>query len=143
MPTSGQGPAAQGRAFGWDQAAADTVLADVPVPQGERQALGAYQAGRADSDRSGCLLPSLACLGADREPLVGIEAAVSTPGGPDDPGPGSLIAGRGGDQQRAWPPWGPRGGTGSRRGTHSGRAAVHRSPLYHLSAFRLAAHRAR
>src|SRR5260370_11374832 len=92
-------PAAQGRAFGCDQAAPYAVLADVPVPQGERQALSAYQAGRADGDRSGRLLASLACLGADREPLVGVEAAVSTPGVPDDPGPGALIGERAGDQQ--------------------------------------------
>src|SRR5260370_36419825 len=118
MPTSGQGPAAQGRAFGWDQAAADTVLADVPVPQGDRQALGAYQAGRADGDRGGCLLPGLACLGADREPLVGIEATVSTPGVPDDPGPGSLIAERGGDQQTQWPHCGPVEVAGARLGIH-------------------------
>ena len=118
MPSSCLWAAAQGRAFGWDQAAPDTVLADVPVPQGERQALGAYQAGRADGDRSGCLLPSLACLGADREPLVGIEAAVGTPGVPDDPGPGSLIAGRGGDQQTQWPHCGPVGVAGARLGIH-------------------------
>src|SRR5260370_19085211 len=128
MPTSGQGPAAQGRAFGWDQAAPDTVLADVPVPQGERQALGAYQAGRADSDRSGCLLPSLACLGADREPLVGIEAAVSTPGVPDDPGPGSLIAGRGGGPPTQRPPSGPGPGAGGPPGTPRGGGAGNRQP---------------
>src|SRR5260370_19490521 len=91
-------PAAQDRPFGCDQAAPDTVLAEFPVPQRERQALGAHRAGRADGDRSGRLLASLACLGADREPLVGVKAGVSAPGVPDDPGSGGLIGGCAGDQ---------------------------------------------
>ena len=37
----------QCRAFGGGQAAPDTVLADIPVPQRQRQALGADQAGGA------------------------------------------------------------------------------------------------
>jgi hypothetical protein len=37
---------------------------------------------------------------------------------PDDPGPGSLIAGRGGDQQIAWPHCGPVGVAGARLGIH-------------------------
>ena len=97
--------AAQCRAFGGDQAAPDTVLADIPVPQRKRQAWGSHQAGRADGDGGGRLLASLARLGTDREPLVGIKAAISAPGVPDDPGPRGLIGDLAGDQQE-WPPHG-------------------------------------
>jgi hypothetical protein len=84
-------PVADLRAVGGDQATPDTVLADVPVPQRQRQALAAYQAGRADGDRRGRLLAGLACLGAEREPLVRIKVAASTPGVPGDLGPRGLI----------------------------------------------------
>src|SRR5260370_10651608 len=107
-------PPAQGRVFGCDQAAPDAVLADVPVPQRECQALGSYLAGRADGDRSGCLLASLACLGTYREPLVGIEVTVSAPGVPDDPGPRGLIGERDGDQLIRLPHGGPLEGAGGR-----------------------------
>ena len=82
-------PAAQCRAFGGDQAAPDTMLADIPVPQRQLQALGAYQAAGADGDRRGRLPAGLVGLHTDREPLVGVKAAVSAPGMPDDPGPGA------------------------------------------------------
>ena len=81
-------PAAQCRAFGGDQAAPDAMLADIPVPQRELQALGVYQAGGADGDRRGRLPAGLVCLHTDREPLVGVKAAVGAPGVLDDPGPG-------------------------------------------------------
>src|SRR5260370_30285669 len=90
--------AAKCGASGGAQAAPDAMLADIPVPQRQGQALGAYRTGRADGDRGGCLLPGLACLGADREPLVGIEAGVSTAGVPDDPVPQGLIGERAIDQ---------------------------------------------
>ena len=78
---------AQLRAVGGDQATPDTVLADVPVPQRQRQALAAHQAGAADSDRRRRLLTSHARLGADREPLIGVKTAITAPGMPDHPGP--------------------------------------------------------
>jgi hypothetical protein len=84
-------PAAQCRAFGWEQAAPDAVLADIPVPQRERQAWDAYQAGRADGDRSGRFMARLVRLGTDREPLVGVKAAVSALGVHEEPGPGGLV----------------------------------------------------
>jgi len=73
-------PAAQCRAVGGDQAGPDTVLADIPLPQRQFQALGAYQAGGADGDRRGRLVAGLVCFRTDREPLVGIEGAVSAAG---------------------------------------------------------------
>jgi hypothetical protein len=76
-------PAAQSRSVSGDQAAPDTVLADVPVLQGQGQAVAAYWAGRADSDRRGCFLAGPAGVGADREPLIGIEAGIRTLGVPD------------------------------------------------------------
>jgi hypothetical protein len=75
---SGEQTAAQLRAVGGDQAAPDTVLADVPVPQRELQALAAHPAGGADSDSRGRLLTSPVRLGADREPLIRIKTLVST-----------------------------------------------------------------
>src|SRR6185437_4017719 len=80
-------PAAQPRAVGRDQAAPDAVLGDVPVPKRQRQALATYQAASADSDRSRCFLAGFDRLGADREPCVGMKAAVGTSGVPDDPAP--------------------------------------------------------
>src|ERR1700745_391529 len=66
----------------------DAMLADLPVPQRQLQAFGAYQAGGADGDGCGRLPAGLVCLHTDREPLVGVKAAVSAPDVPDDPGPG-------------------------------------------------------
>jgi hypothetical protein len=80
-------PAAQCRAVGGEQAAPDSVLADIPMPQRQFQALGAYQAGGADRDSRRSLVAGLVCLRTDREPLVGIEGAVSAAGVPDDPVP--------------------------------------------------------
>ncbi len=80
-------PGAYLRALGGDQATPDAVLADVPVPQGQRQALAAHRAGRADSDRHGRLLASDARLSADREPLIRIKTALSAPGVCDDLSP--------------------------------------------------------
>jgi hypothetical protein len=76
------------------------VLADVPVPQRQRQALAAHQAGAADSDRRRRLLTSHARLGADREPLIGVKTAISAPGMPDHPGPQNLIGERAGHRWR-------------------------------------------
>jgi hypothetical protein len=44
--------------------------------------VAAHWAGKADSYRRGCLLAGLARVGADREPLIGIETAIRTPGVP-------------------------------------------------------------
>jgi hypothetical protein len=84
-------PAAQVRAVGCDQAAPDTVLADVPVPQRQLQALGPYGATGADGDRGRCLVAGLGWLDTDRVPLVGVKAAVSAPGLPRDPGPQGIV----------------------------------------------------
>src|SRR5215468_3073357 len=54
-------------AVGGDQAAPDTVLADVPVPQRQLQALGAHRAPGADGDRRGGLVSGPGCVDADRE----------------------------------------------------------------------------
>jgi hypothetical protein len=78
-------PGPQSRAIGGDQATPDTVLADVPLPQRQHQALAAHQAASADSDRSGRLLARPAWLSTEREPLIGIQTAISTPGVPGDP----------------------------------------------------------
>jgi hypothetical protein len=85
--------AAQRRPVGGDQAAPDTVLADIPGPQRQFQALRAHRAGGADGDRRGRLVAGLACFCTDREPLVGIEGAVSAAGVPDDPGPAAALSG--------------------------------------------------
>ena len=73
--------ATQCHTLGGDQAAPNTVLTDIPAPQRQRQALDAYHA---DGDGRGRLLASLVGLHTDREPVVGIEVAVSAPGVPDD-----------------------------------------------------------
>ena len=82
---AGGQPGAQPRAIGGDQATPDTVLADAPVPQRQLQAVAAYQAARAHRDRSGRFLTRPARLDVDREPRIGIQAAVSAPGVPGDP----------------------------------------------------------
>src|SRR5690348_1997586 len=51
--------APQARTLGRDHAAPDAMLANVPVPRRERQALAAHPAVSADGDRSGSLLPGL------------------------------------------------------------------------------------
>jgi hypothetical protein len=76
-----------------------SAAATIPVPQRQLQALGAYQAGGADGDRRGRLPAGLVCLHTDREPLVGVKAAVSAPGVPDDPGPQGLIGERDGHRR--------------------------------------------
>src|SRR5258706_12717173 len=83
-------PAAQCRAVGGDQAAPDTVLADIPVPQRQFQALGACQAGGADGDRRGRLAAGLGWFRADRGPMGGVAGAVRAAGVPVDPGPASV-----------------------------------------------------
>src|SRR5260221_5410140 len=65
-------PAAQCRAVGGDQAAPDTVLADIPVPQRQVQALGAWQAGGADGDRRGRLPAGPCCVRAVPGTLVAV-----------------------------------------------------------------------
>jgi hypothetical protein len=108
-------PAApQCRAFCGDQATPNTVLADIRVPERQRQALSAYQAGGADGDRGGGLLAGLAYLHAEREPLVGIKVAASTTGVPDDRPPQRTIRIWDGNWRVRWP-------TGS--ADHSGRCA--------------------
>jgi hypothetical protein len=84
-------PGAESRAIGGDQTTPDTMFANAPVPQRQLQALAAYQAARADSDRGGRLLTGPARVNADREPLVGIQTAVSTPGVHGDPGRQRLL----------------------------------------------------
>ena len=86
----GQGPA-QSRAVGWGQPAPHAVLADVPMPQRQHQALAPDQATGADRDRSGGLQPGTGRIHADREPLIRVKAAVSTPGIPDHLGPQSMV----------------------------------------------------
>src|SRR5260370_12613389 len=81
----------QVRAVGCDQAATAPVLADVPVPQRQLQALGPYGATGADSDRGRCLVAGLGWLDTDRVPPVGVKVAVSAPGLPGDPGPQGII----------------------------------------------------
>jgi hypothetical protein len=107
-------PAAQCRAVGGDHTAPDTVLADIPRPQRQFQALGAYKAGDADGDRRGRLVAGLACFRTGREPLVGIEAAVSAAGVPDDLGPQGLIGQRDGRRRIRRPGSGPVRGVGGR-----------------------------
>jgi hypothetical protein len=107
-------PAAQCRAVGGDHTAPDTVLADIPRPQRQFQALGAYKAGDADGNRRGRLVAGLACFRTGREPLVGIEAAVSAAGVPDDPGPQGLIRQRDRRRRIRRPASGPAQGVGGR-----------------------------
>src|SRR6266481_3338604 len=88
----------QVRAVGCDQAAPDTVLANVPVPQRQLQALGPYGTTGADGDRGRCLVAGPGRLDTDRVPLVGVKAAVSAPGLPGAPGTegiaGQLLGGK-------------------------------------------------
>ena len=63
--------AAQAGAVVGDQAAPDTMLADVPVPQRQLQTLGAHRASGANGDRRGRLLPGPGCVDTDWEPFVG------------------------------------------------------------------------
>jgi hypothetical protein len=94
-------PTAQSRSLGGDEAAPDTVLADVPVPQRERQAVAAHWAGHAESDGCGCLLGGPARFSVDREPLIGIESAISTPGVPVNQSPQFRIGGPPGHSSQA------------------------------------------
>ena len=81
-PPGGQA-AAQSRAVGCDQPAPHTVLADIPMPQRQHQALAPDQATGADRDRSGGLLARPGRIHADREPLVRVKPAISTSAIPD------------------------------------------------------------
>ena len=83
-------PAAQLRAVGCDQPAPHAVLADIPMPQRQHQALALDQATGAHRDRSGGLLARPARINADREPPVRVKAAIGTPAMPDHPGPQSI-----------------------------------------------------
>lgn len=105
-------PAAQCGAVGGDHAAPDTVLADIPRPQRQFEALGAYKARDADGDRRGRLAAGLVCFRTGREPLVGIEAAVSAASVPDDPGPQGLIGELDGQRRIRRPGSGPVQGVG-------------------------------
>jgi hypothetical protein len=51
--------APQARTLARDHTAPDAMLANIPVPQRERQALAAHRAVLADGNRSGSLLPGL------------------------------------------------------------------------------------
>jgi hypothetical protein len=116
--------AAQRRPVGGDQAAPDTVLADIPGPQRQFQALRAHRAGGADGDRRGRLVAGLACFRTDREPLVGIEGAVSAAGVPDDPGPQGPIGDRDGRRRIRRPGSGPVRGVGGRPGIRQRRGCA-------------------
>lgn len=70
--------------FGGEQAAPDSVLADVPVPQGQVQAVRADRADAADRDGDGWLAACGTRVCADREPKVGIDVTAGAPGPPDD-----------------------------------------------------------
>ena len=107
------------RAFGGDQAAPDTVLADIPVPQRQRQALGAHHAGGAHGDRGGRLLAGFVYLHTDREPLVGIQAATRATGVPDNPHPQRPIGAWDGHRWIRWP-------TGARSTAGAGRPVIRR-----------------
>jgi len=106
-------PAAQCGAVGGDHAAPDTVLADIPRPQRQFEALGAYKARDADGDRRRRLAAGLVCIRTGREPLVGIKAAVGAAGVPDDPGPQGMIGEPDGRRIRR-PGSGPVQGAGGR-----------------------------
>ncbi len=83
------------------------MLADIPVPQRQRQALGAHHAGGAHGDRGGRLLAGFAYLHTDREPLVGIQAAARATGVPDNPHPQRPIGAWDGHRWIRWPTRGP------------------------------------
>ena len=69
------------------------MLANIPVPQRELQALRSYRAGRADRDRGRCLAAGDLRAGANRKPLVRMKGAISAPRLPGDRGP-YLMVGR-------------------------------------------------
>jgi hypothetical protein len=73
----GEPSAAQRGPVGRDEAAPDAVLADCPVPQRQLQTRAAHGAGRADSDGPGRLAAGCLRFGADGEPFVGINSAIS------------------------------------------------------------------
>jgi hypothetical protein len=83
--------AAQGRTVCRHEAAPDTVLANIPVPQRELQALCSYRAGRADRDRGRCLAAGDLRAGANRKPLVRMKGAISAPRLPGDRGPYCMV----------------------------------------------------
>src|SRR5215475_9297667 len=107
---------AQSRAVGGDHASPDAVLADVPVPQRQLRALGAYRATGADGDRRSRLVAGPGWLDAGREPLVGIKTAVRAAGVPDDPGPQGIAGHRAGGKTA--------GHVGARLSGRSGAQAV-------------------
>ena len=67
--------AAQGHALGGDHATPYAVLADIPVPKRQREALGAHRARCADGDRRGRLVTGLPDLHVYRKPVFGIKRA--------------------------------------------------------------------
>jgi hypothetical protein len=83
--------AAQGHALGGEHATPYAVLADIPVPKRQREALGAHRARCADGDRRGRLVTSLPDLHAHRKPVFGIERTCRAAGLPDDLHPQELI----------------------------------------------------
>jgi hypothetical protein len=70
---------AQSHALGDDKAAPDAVLADIPVPQRQLQALGAYRAGQADVDSARGFAAGYFLVRTDWKPCVGIKGSVSAP----------------------------------------------------------------
>jgi hypothetical protein len=83
--------AAQGHALSGDHATPHAVLADIPVPKRQREALGAYRARYADGDRCGRLTTGLPDLHVYRKPVFGIKPACCAAGVPDDLPPQELI----------------------------------------------------
>jgi hypothetical protein len=56
------------------------MLADVPVPQRQFQALGARRTGHTDRDRAGGLAAGYFLVETDRKPFVRIKGAASAQG---------------------------------------------------------------
>jgi hypothetical protein len=83
--------ATQRHALGGDHATPHAVLADIPVPKRQREALGAHRARYADGDRCGRLTTGLPDLHVYRKPVFGIKPACCAAGVPDDLHPQELI----------------------------------------------------
>jgi hypothetical protein len=76
-PFAGGPAAAQSPTFGWHEATPNAMLTNIPMPQRQFQALGAYRTGHADGDRGVRLAAGDLRPGTDREPVIGIK---ETPG---------------------------------------------------------------